>query len=106
MNEREFHEKADKVFLKIEEWIESLDEDIEIESFEGMLTLTSHGAGQVVLSRQAALNEIWLASKLGAFHFKYMEGDWVTQQGKMLTEVLSQLFKQPINEVVNLKDGD
>jgi CyaY protein len=69
MNEREFHEKADKVFLAIEQWVEEIDKDIDIESQEGILTLTLPQGNQVLLSCQTALNELWLASKLGAFHF-------------------------------------
>lgn len=104
MNEREFHEKADKVFLKIEEWVEDIGEDIDIESQDGILTFILPNQHQVVLSRQTPLNEIWLAAKQGAYHFKYTNGCWVTQKGDSLNYVLAELFDQPIDEEVNLKD--
>lgn len=90
MNEQQFHSEVDKLFLKIEEWLEEKDDAIDFESHTGILTITLPKGSQLVLSRQATLQEIWLASTFGAFHFHQINADWVTREGQELWATLSQ----------------
>ncbi|MEN2937231.1 Iron-sulfur cluster assembly protein CyaY [Mannheimia haemolytica] len=36
--------------------------------------------------------ELWLASKLGGFHFKNVEGEWVTDEGRSFWQHLEEAF--------------
>ena len=77
MNEAQFNELVDELMFSIEESIDDSGADIDYENSAGMLTITCEGNGtQIILSRQAAVGEIWLAAKSGGFHFKLKEGVW------------------------------
>lgn len=90
-----FNAQVDDLFLVIEQSIEQAiqahDLDLDFESQGGMLEIQLP-QGTLVLSRQAALQEIWLASPEGGFHFHYANGQWITRQGVLLQKQLSDLL--------------
>ncbi len=93
MNEQEFHDKVDALFLLIEQWLESADTMLDFETEQGILTIFLAKGAQIILSRQAPLKEIWLATPHGAYHFQY-EGQWQTKQGLTLIAQLQASIKQ------------
>lgn len=98
MNEADFHELVDDVLFAIEEAVEASDLDIDYENSNGMLTLTFEVNGsQIILSRQPAIREIWVAAKSGGFHFDLKINGSVqvwqnTVSKESLSDFLSQLF--------------
>lgn len=94
MNEQLYHQTVDTLFLKIEAWLEESDEDIDFDSQEGILTITFLQGDCLILSRQAVLQEVWLASKQGAYHFQLQQGRWVTKQQAALAQVIADCAKQ------------
>ncbi len=36
--------------------------------------------------------ELWLASKLGGFHFKYIDGQWITAEKRNFWDHLQEAF--------------
>lgn len=77
MNEHDFHDAVDDLMDTIEEAIDSSGADIDCENSGGLLTLTCEENGsQIVLSRQPAAQEVWLAARSGGFHFRLEEGGW------------------------------
>lgn len=100
MNEAEFNQTVDELMFAIEESIDNSGADIDYENSAGMLTITCEANGsQVILSRQPAIGEIWLAARSGGFHFRLQEteraGDaermWCnTQSGETLSSMLSE----------------
>lgn len=93
MIDAQFHAKVDQLFLDIERWLEITDPNIDFESQEGILTV-SLGDGCIVLSRQAPVREIWLASPVGAYHFRDTPAGWLTLQEQSLLTLLIQIFQQ------------
>lgn len=70
MNETEFNELADKLMLSIEEVIDDSGADIDYEHTAGVLTLTIEANGaKVIISRQPAMAQMWLAEKSGGVLF-------------------------------------
>ncbi len=70
MNEVEFDQRCDDVMLAIEEAIDLSGEDIDYETSAGVLTLTIEANGsKVIISRQPALCQIWVAAKSGGYYF-------------------------------------
>lgn len=102
MNEKQFSTEVDRLFLAIEAWLESTSSELDFESHEGMLTLALPNKNQIVLSRQTTLQEVWLASPLGAYHFRYHSTGWRTAQGKELLQVLVDTVKQQTNITLNI----
>lgn len=77
MNESEFNQCCDDIMLAIEEAIDVSDAEIDYESSAGVLTLTmEENNSKVIISRQPALKQIWVAAKSGGFYFDH-EGDEV-----------------------------
>lgn len=93
MNEQQFHTEVDKLFLAIEQILEKACDDIDFESEQGMLNVLLPQGGQLILSRQTVLQEVWLACPQGAFHFHYSEQGWVTRQGQYLMMILADIVR-------------
>ncbi len=103
MNEQEFQVEVDRLFLKIEHWLEQYDEELDFEANEGMLTVILPEGSQMILSRQAVLREVWLASPLGAFHFQFSNNDWQTRQAESLLVVLADVAKRKAGITLDLR---
>lgn len=93
MNEKVYHAEIDKLFLELEETLETASPEIETFQEEGILKVTLAEGSQLIFSRQTPLQELWLASPIGAFHFHLKQDEWVTHQGQSLKEVLMGIFK-------------
>lgn len=71
MTELEFNDCIDEIFDQIEDSADELDVDIDCERSGGVLTLTCENGSSIILSRQVASRELWVAAKSGGFHFHY-----------------------------------
>ena len=96
MNESEFSQCCDEIMLAIEEAIDNSGVDIDYETSAGVLTLTiEENASKVIVSRQPALSQIWLAAKSGGYYFNYSDSDWVcTATQESLGELLQRVCKE------------
>ena len=95
MTEAEFNQIVDELMFSIEESIDDSGADIDYENSAGMLTLTcENNHSQIILSRQPALREVWLAAVSGGFHFKLDNQVWQnTVTGEPLSAMLSEAFR-------------
>jgi CyaY protein len=96
MNETEFNQYCDEIMLAIEEMIDGCGEDIDYETSAGVLTLTIESNGsKVIISRQPALAQIWLAAKSGGYYFNYSGSNWIcTTTNEALGTLLSRVCKE------------
>jgi frataxin len=71
MSESAFHPLADEALEEIALAIEThLDDRIDVEQQEGVLTLDMEDGGQYLINKHAPNRQIWLSSpKSGAWHF-------------------------------------
>ncbi len=78
MNESEFNQAADATLLAIEEAVETLQDehDIDFEMSGGILTLTFENGSKVIINRQLATREIWVAARSGGFHCGRRDDGW------------------------------
>ena len=54
-----------------------------------VLNLELDNGEQVIVNLQAPLQELWLASKSGAYHFRWRDGRWLdTREGRSFAELL------------------
>jgi len=97
MTESEFMALADATLHEIENAVDeaaaSADLDIEC-SFNGnVLEVEFVDKGsKIIINSQAPMQEIWVAAKLGGFHFKRHDSRWIdTRDGTELFSVLSRL---------------
>ena len=80
------------------EELEALD-DTEIDLIDGVLTLEFDDSSQVIINRQAAASQLWMASPDGPAHFDMHDDGWKNDRngedlllalGKALSRKLSQ----------------
>ena len=69
MNVAEFHQNIEQVWQKIEETLENQGCDVDCETQGSVFTITFDDRSQIVINKQEPLLELWLASRLGGFHF-------------------------------------
>lgn len=88
-----YHDLIDDLFNRIEQWIDSHELDLDANIHGNVLTISFPSRDQMVINRQEALLELWLASKLGGFHFRYDANQKAWLCGKS-----QQLFEQVFND--------
>lgn len=103
MNESEFNSRADAILLAIEEALDQLDTDIDFETSAGILTLTFENGTKVIVNRQVATFEIWVAARSGGFHCGFKDGQFVCNTTKeTLQALLSRVCTEQAGEPVSL----
>lgn len=108
MTEVEYNELLDELMVAIEDAIDELDIDIDCEVGNGMLTMQFENRSQIILSRQPALRQLWLAAKSGGFHFDYQQEDeqWVCDSTKEeFIAMLNRFMTEQGGESVELELG-
>jgi len=107
MNESEFNDMVDDIFVEIEDAIEDVcDEtgaDIDYETTAGILNLTFANGSQIIINRQAPLKQIWVASRQGGFHFDFdaSSEQWLCD-GKQLFTALSEYCSDQADQTIKL----
>lgn len=67
------------------------DADIDNQRSGGMITLTFVDRSQIIVNLQKPLQEIWLASRAGGFHYRCADGMWLdTKNSAEFFAVLSR----------------
>ncbi|MFD2179187.1 iron donor protein CyaY [Veronia pacifica] len=91
MNTSQYHELVDKEWLIIEEGIDESGADIDYETTGNVMTLEFEDRSQVIINRQEPMQEIWLASKSGGYHFAYRDEQWVcTRTNTLFMDMVKQ----------------
>lgn len=103
MNENEYNRCVDELMLQIEESIDNSALEIDCENSNGILTLTIESNGsQMILSRQTASREVWLAARSGGFHFILKDSIWRdTKTNDTLGMILQQAVKSQAGEFID-----
>lgn len=93
MTELEFLNNAESALKAIELHCDRIndagDADIDNQRTGGMITLTFENKSQIVVNLQKPLQEIWLATKRGGYHYKFVNGQW--QDTKSSAELFTHL---------------
>ncbi len=103
MNESEFDKKATDTLLTIEQAIEESGADIDFEAAGGILTLEFANGTKIIINKQGAARQIWVAAKSGGYHYGFVDGQWINDQGGgELMSQLSRFIREQSDEEVNL----
>lgn len=96
MNSSEFENQAEEIFNSVEDQVENSGADIDCENAGGILTFTCEQNGsQIIVSKQPATCEIWVAAKSGGFHLSFQEGRWFCRvTAENLGELLQRVFQE------------
>lgn len=103
MTETEFNRLVDETLERIESAIERSGADIEFETASGILTLEFEDGSKIIINRQGATQELWVAAKSGGFHYRWADGAWRnTRDGSELFAALTGCVSQQAGEAISL----
>ncbi len=96
MNDALFDELAESLFAAIEDAVDAHDWPLDYENSGSVLTIDCEDSNtQVIVSRQVAKHQIWVAAKSGGFHLDRQGDDWVcSTTGETFVELLSRVCSE------------
>ena len=97
LSDAQFNQKAAATMLRIEDAIEASGTDIDFETVSDILTLEFANGSKIIVNKQGATKQIWVAAKSGGFHYNYdaAADRWVNDHsGEDLFKELSRLASQ------------
>jgi CyaY protein len=105
MNEAEFHNAVLDTLRRIEQAVETSGVDIEFENAGEILTLEFANGSKIIVNKQGAARQIWVAAKSGGFHYGFDAASrtWRNDQsGVELFAELSRLTSEQAGETVRI----
>lgn len=100
---KSFDEKIDDTLLAIEEAIDEAGVDIDYDTIAGILTLTFPDDSKIIINRQSATSQLWVAARSGGFHLDWVDNQWqVNKDSTSLNDLLNQLCSKQLGEEVAL----
>lgn len=104
MTDSEYTQLADAVFHTLELALEAADLDYELAP-GGILEIEFDNGSKIIINRQPAMREIWLASRSGGFHYAWQEGLWRdARSGGELYSALSEMASSQAGRPVVLSN--
>lgn len=96
MTETEFNQLTDETFRRIETALENADGDVDFELAAGnVLEIDCGSGGKIIVNRQAAMHEMWVAAKSGGFHYQWIDNAWRnSRDGSEMLASLAQMIEQ------------
>jgi CyaY protein len=102
MNESEFNALAEATLLSIEQQVEDADTELDFEMSAGILTLTAENGSKIIINRQVATQEIWVAARSGGYHLGRQGDVWFCQTtGETLQELLTRVVVEQGGEKIS-----
>lgn len=91
MNDSEYTHLADETLRRIEHALEAASDDLDFELAPGgILEVEFENGSKIVINKQAATQEIWVAAKSGGYHYRWDGTAWRdTRSGDELFTSLS-----------------
>ncbi len=109
MEETLFNQCIDHTLLSIEDAIDEAGLDIDFDTIAGILTLEFIDQSKIIINRQVAMEQLWVAARSGGFHLDYLENKGsVGQQWFCKTEncnlgqLLDRLFSDQAQAEIKL----
>lgn len=90
MNIVEFHQKIEQVWNSIEEQLEEQGCDVDFDRQGSVFTIGFGNGSQIVINKQEPLLELWIASRLGGFHFAFKDNQWIASDSKLFKDCLTE----------------
>ena len=103
MDESEFNQRIDDTLFLIEGAIESTGADIDYDTIAGILTLEFDDQSKIIINRQSALSQLWIAARSGGFHLDFIDGQWFCRKENCsLGQLMDQLCEEQGNFPIRL----
>ena len=110
MNEAQYNDQLDYLMVKLEEILDTAETDLDFVTSGGLMTITCESGVQLIVSRQAPLSQLWLASPAGGMRFVYddLSNTWRedNKQAAGFGQVMGQILAQFAQETLDCSDLD
>ena len=107
LSEARYHDLVDAAQEEVEDVFDDSALDVDLENSGGVLTVRFANGSQLILSRQPALRQLWVAARSGGFHFDYDEEAalWVCDSSEeRLGELLARVTQEQGGEALAFED--
>lgn len=95
MTETEYLQQANALFQRLIERIEMQHSDWDVQVNGAVLEIEHDDGQKIVVNQQSAMQEIWLASILGGYHFRHVDGQWCnTRDGRDFWDYVDDALRQ------------
>jgi len=97
MGDSEFLAQAEATLDAIEAALDKLNDedmiDVECSRSGNVLEIEFlHNGSKIIVNSQAAMKELWVASRSGGYHYRQVEGQWInTRDGSEMLASLSEM---------------
>ena len=92
MNESDYHNRCDELFAAVETLLD--DAGVDFDSNGNVIDAELDNGEKIIINRQPAAKEVWLASPDGGHHFVWRNGEWQnTRGGEEFTAMLQKLIR-------------
>lgn len=104
MSQTRYEAAVEHTLMAIEDAVDNCAWDIDFERNGAVLTLTLEDNGsQVIISRQSASGELWVAAKSGGYHLAFADPGWqCASTGEDLPALLDRVLSDQQGERVSL----
>jgi len=99
-----YNAAIEETLIAIEDALDNCDVDMDYERADAVLTITLEDNGtQVILSRQSAVQELWVAARSGGFHLSFKNPGWkCSTTGEDLPTLLDRVLSEQQGAAVSL----
>ena len=107
LSEAGYHDLLDAAQERVEDVFDDSNLDVDLENSGGVLTVRFDNGSQLIISRQPALRQLWVAARSGGFHFDYDEGSqlWLCDaSGERLGELLARVTQEQGGEALEFDE--
>jgi CyaY protein len=104
MTEGEYKALSDAFFARLEDALDNVDADLDFEMAPGgVLEVEFADGSMMVINRQSALNEIWVAARSGGFHYRWDGAAWRdTRGGEEIFQALGRMASEQAGKPIQL----
>ena len=95
MTETEYLQQTQMLFNTVMAHIEDNYPDLDAQSQSAIVEIENDDGQKIIINQQTPMQEVWLASRLGGYHFKWNGASWVnTRDGADFWEFLNTAVAQ------------
>lgn len=104
MQDSDYQRLAEAAMQRLEGALDGAGGDLDYElAAGGVLQIECPDGSQVIVNKQAAVQEIWVAARSGGFHYRWDGEAWRdTRGGEELFAALGRMLTEQSGEVVRL----
>ena len=104
MTESEYTRLADATLNKIEQALEAIDDGVDFElAAGGILEVEFDNGSKIIINKQSATQEIWVAAKSGGYHYRWTGDSWHdTRTNEELFAALSGFASAQAGQTIRL----